>query len=176
MGLLLAARRGVRNNTNIPKLTQKLILAWADAYFERHGCWPTRLSGPIQESPGDTWYAIDAAFHAGNRGLVGYKSLAHFLAVKRGYRYRFGLPDLTIEQILEWARAHFERNGRWPNHVSGPIPEAPGETWGRIHAALLDGRRGLPKSSLFAVLSLIRKSGKPAHFLRRPTPKLRPAS
>src|SRR5262249_41446130 len=148
----------------------------ADAHFKQHGTWPTRLSGPIPESPGDTWYAIDAAFHQEHRGLVGYRSLAHFLAVKRGYRYRLDPPDLTIEQILQWARKHFECTGRWPNHMSGPIPEAPGETWGGIHGALIDGRRGLPKSTLYRVLRLVRNSGKPAHFLRGPVPKYRSAS
>jgi hypothetical protein len=52
-------------------------------------------------------------------------------------------PPLTVEQILAWADAHHERTGRWPTHDSGPVAEAPGETWGRVNSALYEGHRGL---------------------------------
>jgi hypothetical protein len=53
-------------------------------------------------------------------------------------------PSLTVEQILAWADAHYERTGRWPNSRSGPIPEAPGQTWNAVNVALYLGYRGLP--------------------------------
>ena len=40
------------------------------------------------------------------------------------------LPALSVEQILAWADAHHARTGRWPNHKSGPIAEAPDEKKG----------------------------------------------
>ena len=52
---------GGGNRASVPNLTRKQILAWADAHHRRTGEWPTRLSGPIPESPEDTWAAIDAA-------------------------------------------------------------------------------------------------------------------
>jgi hypothetical protein len=48
-----------------------------------------------------------------------------------------------VESILAWADAHQRRTGRWPNQNSGPIPEAPGETWCQIQTALRKGNRGL---------------------------------
>jgi hypothetical protein len=53
-------------------------------------------------------------------------------------------PPLTVEQILAWADAHRGRTGLWPHAKSGPIPEAPGLTWGAVNMALHGGYRGLP--------------------------------
>jgi hypothetical protein len=36
------------------------------------------------------------------------------------------------------------RTGRWPHASTGAVPEAPGETWQGVDAALRYGRRGLP--------------------------------
>src|SRR5262249_33199337 len=76
---LLEERRGVRNRANVPDLLPAEVLAWADAHHARTGRWPIRKSGPIPEAPGETWWAVDAAFVAGSRGLVGYGSLVRFL-------------------------------------------------------------------------------------------------
>jgi hypothetical protein len=76
------------------------------------------------------------------------------LARHRGARNRKALPPFSVEQIRAWVRAHARRTGRWPTRMSGPIPEAPGETWAGVQAALSSGRRGLPGgSSLFRVVS-----------------------
>ncbi len=56
---------------------------------------------------------------------------------------RGSLPDLEIDEILGWADAHHARAREWPAHSSGPIPEAPGETWLAVEAALTYGLRGL---------------------------------
>src|SRR5262249_55019273 len=48
---------------------------------------------------------------------------------KRTYRSSPRAPELSIAQILTWADAHFQRTGRWPAARSGPIADAPGETW-----------------------------------------------
>jgi hypothetical protein len=53
-------------------------------------------------------------------------------------------PLLTVEQILAWADAHYARTGKWPTFASGPVLEAPGETWAAIASALHRGNRGLP--------------------------------
>jgi hypothetical protein len=60
------------------------------------------------------------------------------------------LPDLSEEQILAWADAHFARLDKWPTTHSGLIPEAPGETWLSVEAALCLGLRGLPGGSSIA--------------------------
>jgi hypothetical protein len=50
-------------------------------------------------------------------------------------------------RVCPAADAYRERRGEWPKSSSGPTPEAPGETWLRVHHALKDGLRGLPGGS-----------------------------
>jgi hypothetical protein len=149
---LLAEHRGVRNPKRLPPYTVEQILAWADAHQQRTGQWPTLLSGPIPEAPGETWQAVHSALSNGKRGQPGGSSLARLLAAERDVRNIQGLPDLTIEQILRWADATYSRAGAWPTAKSGPIPEAPGETWLRVDHAFRDGARGLPAPSSLARL------------------------
>ena len=72
-----------------------------------------------------------------------------------------GLPPLTEEQILAWADAYLKRHKYWPSLDSGPLEEAPGETWGGISKALRMARRTLPKrrggSSLAKLLDRYRR-------------------
>ena len=140
---LLAERRGRRLAHRAPDLTISQILAWADAFHAQNGQWPLAWSGPIPESSGETWYSVDSALYKGKRGLDGGSSIARLLQEKRGLRNRRRPPELTITQILAWGDAFEARNGRWPNGNSGPIPEAPGETWSAVKVALRDGQRGL---------------------------------
>ena len=54
---------------------------------------------------------------------------------------------MTVPEILRWADEYHNRHGTWPDSTSGPIPEAPGETWKRVNVALLRGGRGLPRGA-----------------------------
>jgi hypothetical protein len=141
---LLAQERGVRNFRELPPFEEVQILAWADAYNERTGLWPTRASGPVDEAPGETWYAVNAALASGRRGLPGGSSLAALLFRRRGVPISHHPPPLTREQILQWATAHRSREGRWPTRYSGAIPQSEGETWLNVEQALRKGLRGLP--------------------------------
>jgi hypothetical protein len=67
------------------KLTVAQILAWADAHHAHNGRWPSAISGPVSEAPGESWQAIDSALHRGWRGLPGSDSLARLL-VRHGRR------------------------------------------------------------------------------------------
>jgi hypothetical protein len=149
---LLKMHRGVRNRKQLPPFTEEIILEWADAHFQRTGEWPHRNSGPITDSPGDTWMAVDMALCKGRRQLPGGSSLAHLLAEKRGVPHRSNRRDLTIELILAWADAFFARTGRWPNLASGPILEAPDETWCGVNHALRSNTRGLTRGCTLAKL------------------------
>jgi hypothetical protein len=140
---LLSARRGVPNRLALPVLTLEQILSWADAHHERTGTWPKRTSGPIADASGETWAAVEAALEAGNRGLPGGSSLAQLLQERRGVRNRARLPRLTTKKILAWADAHHRRTGQWPSCESGPVLDAPGETWKAVQMALVQGLRGL---------------------------------
>jgi hypothetical protein len=154
---LLARHRGVRNRKALPPLTEERILAWADAHHARTGRWPRLDSGAISDAPGETWAAIHAALSKGSRGLPGGSSLARLLARERGVRNPKGLPPLTEEQILAWADAHRARTEKWPHTGSGPVPDAPGETWPNLEAALREGHRGLPGGTTLARLLTARR-------------------
>jgi hypothetical protein len=66
-----------------PPLTVRNILRWADAYCRRTGRWPVARSGPVVESPDDTWAAVEGALQHGTRGLLGGDSIAMLLNRER---------------------------------------------------------------------------------------------
>jgi hypothetical protein len=76
---LLARRRGVRNRMRLPPLTEQQILTWTRTHFETTGQRPSQSSGPVGQSPGDTWSAVDKALAVGHRGLPGGSSLTKLL-------------------------------------------------------------------------------------------------
>ncbi len=117
---------------------------WADAHHARHGTWPKYTSGPIPESPQESWLKVNTALRNGLRGLQPGSSLAQLLAAHRGVRNRKNPPPLHRKEILQWADAFHSRTGRWPTKLAGPIPEAPGEDWSRVNSAFVMGMRGLP--------------------------------
>ncbi|HLJ96754.1 MAG TPA: hypothetical protein VKU02_26510 [Gemmataceae bacterium] len=149
---LLAEQRGVRNRSCLPRLTAKQILAWADAHYASTGTWPTSESGPIRGASGETWKAIDHALRLGMRSLPGNSSLSRLLSKQRGVRNIQNLPRLSIVQVLAWVDEHHRRTGRWPTSDTGPVADAPGETWSAVNAALQKGRRGFPGGSSLARL------------------------
>ncbi|MEQ2009504.1 MAG: DEAD/DEAH box helicase family protein [Limisphaerales bacterium] len=149
---LLAEKRNVRNKAKLPSLTIELVLRWAGAHHERTGEWPTRMSGAVLNSPGENWSAINIAMVKGHRGLPGGTSLVQLLERHRDLRNHANLPRLTHDLILQRADAHFRRTGEWPMSTSGPVADAPGETWANIHSALSLGLRGLSGGSTLAKL------------------------
>src|SRR5262249_21866222 len=143
---LLAGHRGVRNCRQLARLTEAKILNWAKTYRRRTGRWPNSNSGSVNDEQGTTWRSIDHALRSGHRGLPGGSSLARLLLKRRAVRYSQNAPPLTRTQILAWADAHHQRTGDWPHVASGPIVDAPGETWSAVNTALRDGWRGLRTS------------------------------
>jgi len=159
LALLLQERRGVRNVHNLPPLTLQTILQWAKAHFRRTGSWPNDRSGPVSGTAGETWYNVAQAVSHGHRGLAGGTTLAKFLAEVLGVRTRAAVPKLTIKQILVWADRHRARTGQWPRTRSGPIQDAPGETWLAVEQALERGTRGFRGGdSLLRVLHRYRRN------------------
>ena len=119
------------------------------------GRWPTTGSGEIPGQGGLTWLGVEVALRKGLGGLYGRTTLLGFLTGKqRGYHN----TPLTEEQILTWADAHHHRTGRWPNADSGPVLDAPGETWLGIASALIRGCRSLPRGLSLSLL-LIKHRG-----------------
>lgn len=151
---LLARNRGVRNRAGLPPLTIKKILRWADDHYRRFKKWPGQKSGPVIAAPGETWSRVVQALLTGGRGLPVKIPLGRLLFEQRGVRTVFSTPDLHINRILEWADAHHARHGHWPSKLSGPIEDAPGESWNAIHIALRTGTRGLDTG--WTLSSLIR--------------------
>jgi hypothetical protein len=141
-----------------PALYISQILAWVDAYRKKMGEWPNMYSGYIPGTLEDNWRRIDSALRIGLRSLPGGSSLARLLYEHRGVRNLGCLPRLTIKQILGWADAYYEQHERWPTTESGPIDNAPGETWKGIDHALRLGMRSLKgDTSLSRLLAKERK-------------------
>jgi len=136
-----------RKRPKPPPLDEDLILSWADAHHARHGVWPTSKSGPIDDSPEDTWGAISAALYSGNRGLLPGSSLSLLLEERRSVFRHCERPTLSEAQILTWARQHAETHGTYPGLKSGPIDGVPHESWSAVDVALRNGARGLPGNS-----------------------------
>ena len=147
MSRLLLRKRGVRRIIYRPTLTEAQILMWADAHHRRTGAWPMAHSGAVADVRGEDWMNIHNALLAGRRGLPGGSSLAQLLHEQRGVRNKGCLPPYTIEGILAWADAHHRRTGAWPHKKSGPIRDAPGETWGAVNDAMHAGNRGFAPAS-----------------------------
>lgn len=136
---LLAKHRGVRNKAALPPLTHEQILKWADAFHRRSGRWPRCSSTIVVEGEPETWKYLDSCLRDGVRGLSGGYSFAQLLADERGVRNVASPPKLTRKQILTWADKHHNRTGEWPKRFSGPIVDAPGETWNAVDLALMRG-------------------------------------
>jgi hypothetical protein len=82
---LLICERGVqRRKSGQPPLDVPSILVWADAYYLRHGRWPTHDSGAVDGMAGETWNGVATALMFGLRGLPAGSSLVELLADKRG--------------------------------------------------------------------------------------------
>lgn len=152
---ILSEHRQIRNLGDLPPLSLERILSAAKHFHEHHGKWPNVQSGYTNEKDGDTWAAIDSALRLGGRGLPGGSSLAQLLHEQLGVQNVHALRSLSVKEILQWADAHHARHGKWPNKKSGGIPEAPGETWEGVRAALKEGLRGLPKGT--SVVRLLQK-------------------
>jgi len=134
------------------KLRAEQILAWADTYYQQTGSWPTMRSGRVPGLKEETWKAVDSALRDGLRGMSRGSSLARLLAERRGVRNRLNAPHLTRDQILRWAETYHRAMERWPSSNSGPIAQAPGETWKGVDLALRHGYRGLPRGPSLAKL------------------------
>lgn len=152
----------------LPQLTIKQILVWADDHYHRMDKWPTADSGLVLVEPGENWRSVDNGLRLGLRGLPGGDSLAKLLSRRRGVRNCKALPPYTIRQILTWADAYHAKHGNWPKGSSGPIEQAPGETWTAVEVALSHGIRGLPGGdSLARLLGRRRRSNQSPARSRR---------
>src|SRR5579859_4074188 len=150
-------------------LTVDQVLAWADQWHARCGQWPTKRSGPIPESLGERWSAVNNALYNGSRGLPKNSSLARLLQEHRGTRNRGNLAPLNERQIVAWAKAHHRRTGKWPQTMSGLIPNTLAESWLTVHQALQNGRRGLRGGNSLARLLHVRCGAPYQRALRRLT-------
>ena len=148
---LLQKHRGKRNSACLPKLSQTVILGWADEHYQRTGNWPVAESGDVQAAPGENWASVDFALKRGRRGLPGGASLASLLIQHRGKRDKFNDP-ISTETISEWMRSHASRHGKYPSCHTGTVEDAPEENWGSLQTALSAGYRGLPGGSTLAKL------------------------
>jgi hypothetical protein len=81
--LLLQRRLGVRIVHGDDRLTEEMILAWADAHFAATGRWPRCYSREVIPATGTMWVSVHLALKIGHRGLPGGDTLTALL-VRRG--------------------------------------------------------------------------------------------
>ncbi len=96
----LVPGRASRRHNRAGLLTQAQILAWADAHHARTGAWPSARCGPVADAPGETWSALNAALHAGVRGLPGGDSLPRLLKRTGRIGERRGRPPQRARHSL----------------------------------------------------------------------------
>ena len=108
-------RREARGD--LPKLNPEEILAWADAYHAAHGQMAGLELGADPGGAGETWLAVEAALLLGLRGFPREWTLLAFLA-EHWRRSLDEEPDFTVDQILAWADAWYERTAQRPINCS----------------------------------------------------------
>ena len=121
------------------KLSVPRILKWADAHLRRHQCWPNEKSGLANpcETPPISWRKIEYSLRFGARGLTSGPGLVKLLEKERGKPKFFYRARLSNRQILNLAKAHHQRTGKWPNKHMGAVTDAPGRTWSAISGVLI---------------------------------------
>ena len=140
---LLQERLGARYRGDWEKISIEQILEWADRFHSATGGWPIENSGVACNAPFITWKQVSSSLKSGTRGLPGGSSLAKMLDQHRGKRNKKQAPQLSVDEIVDWARRYRDRKGKWPTDSSGAIEDAPGETWTAVALALRRGGRGL---------------------------------
>jgi hypothetical protein len=96
--LLLQRRLGVRTVHGEDRLTEEMILAWADAYHAATGRWPRCYSREVIPVAGIMWVSVHLALKLGHRGLPGGDTLTGLLVrhgrpVKVQNRYQRAMPS-----------------------------------------------------------------------------------
>jgi superfamily II DNA or RNA helicase len=79
---LLAEHRDVPNSSDLPRLSYRCILAWADQHHATTGRWPTAASGEVHGTS-ESWGAIQSCLRLGLRGLPGGSSVSKLLKQHR---------------------------------------------------------------------------------------------
>ncbi len=147
---LLAKYRGVRNMHGLLPLSIRQIVFWAVSHNAANGTWPNQYSGNVSGTD-ETWSGIHFALNRGTRRLLRGSSLAKLLAEHCGVRNIKDLPQLSIEQILDWADVYNAITSQWPTKKSGQVTGTE-ETWQRVDDALSNAGRGLPGDTSLAKL------------------------
>jgi len=160
---LLAGRRGleksslgkikekyfdVKNQKNLPKLSISQIIEWTTLFIKEFQCYPTRKDKRIiPEMKNETWSIIDTALEEGLRGLP-KSSLADFLYKYFDKRNQSNLPNLNINEILNWMKLFYDEYHILPGRRDKrKILEMGKETWNMINFSLRKGLRGLPPNT-----------------------------
>ncbi len=136
---LLKRERGVRNQKDLPRLTEEQIVGWVRAHRRRTRSWPNEDSGRIAGTD-ESWGAVNAVMSMGLRGLPGGDTLPRLLQRRFGVVNVHDYPLLDLQDILQWADCQREQTGRWPSHNTGPIVQVPGRKWSGVNAALMHGK------------------------------------
>jgi len=141
--ILLRNQRGLTKTTRTQGLSEKQILAWADAFYHTHGRWPDQKSGEIPGTDED-WKSLDVALQKGFRDLPGGGSVSRLLEKFDRKKNPMNRPVLSEAQVLRWAKEYRSEHGRLPTKRSGPI-KGTDENWGAIDQSLRSKIRGITR-------------------------------
>lgn len=135
-------RRETRTANPI-KLTEDLILQWADAHAKRYGRWPFCRSREPVAAPSRwnlTWQRIDNALRSANYGLPRRTTLSRLLEQRKPFSFYLVRP--TEAELFKMIRRHYRLTGQWPHKHSGRLASDPDKNWQSIDAMLVrDSRR-----------------------------------
>jgi len=143
-------------------LTREMIAQWIVAHTSRHGQYPTRNSGPVEDAEGELWITLNTALEKGYRSLPGGDTIAglreELIAQKRLPELPRRIPRprpldrLTIAKIADWMQAYATLHGQYPTRTSGDVDGSKDDTWTSVEDALINGRRGLPGGQNLSIL------------------------
>lgn len=144
-----SAKHKVKSNKHKVKsnFTKEYIIECAKNWKKLNNDWPKKGDGLINDDSQFKWIQVH------NWLLRTYElTLAGFLFQELGVIHHLAKNKLSVSQIIEWAKHHYDTKGDWPTHRSGPVLAQPTEDWARIRYCLLEGLRGLPSKKSLEVL------------------------
>lgn len=164
----LLQREGLQSAPRSQRLAVDDIWAAARAYHDQHGRWPSAATaGPVVVA-GRTllnWRSLDTALRSpppfADAGSLSQLIQRRARAELDPREWPTGIEPLTEALIVDAARRHHARTGRWPTADSGDGFKDFGFTlkWMDVNNALKKGLRGLPRhSSLARLLEPLKKA------------------
>jgi hypothetical protein len=141
---------GIRNKTNIPKISEQCIIDYMIVFKDKYGYFPHAHSKENEMLPsGESWHGFDKALRNARRGLT-KTTLASLKEKYFGIKNILTLTKLFEKQITKWVIEHYNKYGEYPSKKTEINSLPNGECWRKLEADLAQGHRGLPGNNSLA--------------------------